>query len=166
MLRSEITKPTFYLPSVRTFLAIITFRQYFSMPYFNRVQIRGLISCFALFDLLSYCMEQSRSWEVKRFSASQEILRILWNSKVHYRIHKSPPNIPILSRINRVHASSSHFLKIHLNIILPSMPGYSKWSLSLRFPHHNPVHASSLPLYVLHFPHLSPFRFDHPNIIE
>jgi len=30
---------------------------------------------------------------------------------------------------------TSHFLKIHLNIILTSMPGSLKWSLSLRFPH-------------------------------
>jgi hypothetical protein len=34
---------------------------------------------------------------------------------------------------------TSHFLKIHPNISLPSMPGSSQWFLSLRFSHQNPV---------------------------
>jgi hypothetical protein len=37
---------------------------------------------------LTYSVEQSPSLEANRFSASQEIRRILWKPKVHYRIHK------------------------------------------------------------------------------
>ena len=96
-------------------------------------------------------MEQSSSSEANRFAASQEIPRILWNPKVHYRTHKFPPPVPILSQLDSVHTRASHFLKIRLNIILPSTPGSPHWSLSLRFPHQNPVHASPLP-HTRHMP--------------
>jgi hypothetical protein len=101
--------------------------------------------CIVNFLLLTYSMEQSPSWEANYFASSQEIPRVLWNPKVPHRTHKRPPTVPILSQPNPVLAPTSHFLKIHPNIILPSTPGSPQPSLSLRVPHQKNF---LLPLYL------------------
>jgi hypothetical protein len=54
--------------------------------------------------LLTNFVELSPSWEANRFLASQEILRILWNSEVHYRVHNSTPPVRILSQNDAVNS--------------------------------------------------------------
>jgi hypothetical protein len=49
-------------------------------------------------------MEHSPSWEANRFSASQEVSRILWNPNVHHRNPNNPPPVPILSQISPIYA--------------------------------------------------------------
>ena len=77
---------------------------------------------------------------VKKFPA------FLWNPKVHYPTHKRPPPLPILCQPNPVHIRTSHLLEIHPNIIHPSTPRSPQWSLSLRFPHQDPIRPLSSPI--------------------
>ena len=151
---------------------------------YNCITMHGTKNITKIF---TYFMEQSPSWEANLFSSSQEILRMLWNPKVHYRIHKCSPPAPVLSQIDSVHAPTYHFLtthltiiipstpgsspppsnflKIHLNIILPSTPGSSKCPLSHRFPYQNPVYTCPLA-HTCYLPGLSQSsRFDHPDNI-
>ena len=83
--------------------------------------------------LLTYLLTPRSSVLLEKltgFAANQEIPLILWNPKVHYRTHNRPTTVPILSQLQPVHTTPSHFLKIHLNIILPS----KSWSPQLLFP--------------------------------
>jgi hypothetical protein len=75
-------------------------------------------------------MQQSPTWDANQFSASLDISRMVWNLKVHYRIHKSTIPVPILSQIKTVYSLPYRFLNVHFNIILPSDPSSSKWTLS------------------------------------
>ena len=90
-------------------------------------------------------MEHSPSWEAKRSSDCQEIPCILWNPKVHYCIHKYLPPLPVLRQYNTIHPSPSHFLMIHFNSIIPYTPRSSKWTLSIRSSHQNPVWTCLVP---------------------
>jgi hypothetical protein len=88
---------------------------------------------YLLTHSLTHSIHHSPS-EANRFAASQAIPRILWIPKVHYRIHKCQPPVSILSQLNPVHTTTSYFLKIQLNIILPPTPGSPQWPLSPRLP--------------------------------
>ena len=105
------------------------------------------------------------SCKADRFAASQEIPCILRNMNVNYRINKCPPTVPILIQLDPVHTATSHLLKIHISIILPSTTESSKWSLTLTFPHQNPVHTFPVP-YTFYMPRLTHSSlFYHPNNI-
>ena len=93
-------------------------------------------------------------------AASQEIPRIFGTRRF----------ITVLTSARHLSLASANSIQssqppptIHLNIILPSASGPPQWSLSLRFPHQNPVHTSPLP-HTRHMPrpsHFSRFMAKH-----
>ena len=113
----------------------------------------------------SFSTEQLKQWKKYiRFS----YLLIPWSRvfpeklTVSQMVKKFPEGSLLRSQVL---APTSDFPKNHLNIILPSTPVSPNLSLSLRFPHQNPVYASPLPhtRYMFRPPNSSPF--DYPKII-
>ena len=65
---------------------------------------RNEIYFYYLFSFfLTHSTEQRSCWEANRFSVNQEIPCILWSPKIHYRIHKYPQPVSILSQIDPVY---------------------------------------------------------------
>ena len=114
---------------------------WYQLYYKCRHKMSSCKKVFRFVDLLTYLLTYLLTpWsrvlleKLTGFAANQEIPRILWKPKVHSRTHKRPPPVPILSQLHPVSTTSSHFLKIHLNIVFPSTSWSPHWSLSLRFP--------------------------------
>ena len=96
-------------------------------------------------------MQQSPSWEANRSSASQEIPRILWSPKVHYRIHKCPP--PAQSWASSIQPTSPHPTSWRYIVIIFS-------HLRLGLP--SGLFPSGFPTKTLYMPPLSPIRATWP----
>jgi hypothetical protein len=80
-------------------------------------------------------MEQCPS-KINSSTAGQEIPCILWIQKAHYRLYKNLQLVPILSQINPVYASISHFLNIRWNVILSVIEvAQPTYSLNFFSPH-------------------------------
>jgi hypothetical protein len=101
-----------YLRFCRLFLQTLNLLGIYAInAYQNKIEITNQTNL----------MELSPSWETANYRAAQELSRILCNPKVHYRVHKSPPLVSILSQIDPICTTRSCFSKIHFNIGYPLM---------------------------------------------
>jgi len=66
------------------------------------------------------------SSKVNISAASQEIYRLLWNPKFHYRVHKSPSLHHMLRHFNPIHILTPYSYMIHFNINFLFTQGYLK----------------------------------------
>jgi hypothetical protein len=89
---------------------------------------------------------------------------LIWNPKVHCRVHNSPPLVPIFSQVHLVHTFPPNFprfvliLSSHLRLGLPS-------ALPLRFTDQNFIHVSRLSHAFYNYRPSFPSWLDYSNNI-
>jgi hypothetical protein len=93
-------------------------------------------------------MELSHFGGAANSAATQEFPRILWNQKVHYRVHKSSPLVPTLSQDKPIHTNPSYLSKIylilstHLRLGLPSGLFHSGFPTNILYAFISPIRAT------------------------
>jgi hypothetical protein len=88
---------------------------------------------------------------------------IVWNPKVNYPVHKSPPHVHILRQIDLVHALPSYSFNIYFNIILHLHVGLPSGYFR-QVSHQNPVGTSPLLIRVTCSANHILLYTRHPNI--
>ena len=111
-----------------------------------------------------YCRRRRAGLKLYAVEDSQEMARIVWNPKVHYRIHKCPPPVPILNQIDPVYTPTSHCPKFHYN---PPIYAWAFQAASFPSGFHiqNPVCTSTLRNMCYMHRQSHSYRFYYPNNI-
>jgi hypothetical protein len=116
----------FWLQTLFAMIMLALVYYYVILPMnYVKVSCICVVGPFHVYNIICYelCtnpMVQSPSLKANSHLFGQEILCFLWNLKVHYLIHRSPPQVPILSQMKPVHNFELYFSEIPSNIILPS----------------------------------------------
>ena len=93
---------------------------------------------FTCRDIACYCVWVVQTFCIGSYGVLQRVVGWLVHDVSRHHIDLIFNSIPAPSTCP-VHASPSHFLMTDFNIIPPSTPRFSKWSLSIRSSYHNPV---------------------------
>jgi hypothetical protein len=116
-------QPT-YLRSILilfSYLRLGLLNSFFPECFQSKLSTHFLIAhaCFMPLPFLTNSMEQSPSSETNSHSDSQEITRLLWDPKLHYRVHKSPSYHSWFNHLNTVILRGVCWSQVPLNSLFP-----------------------------------------------
>jgi hypothetical protein len=114
----------------RTLIAYVTISEILA-SYQNIHPVSASASCrpIVIFKMHVQVVltNQPTPMEDSPWKASQKI-----TLKFNDCVHKTPPLVTIMSKINAINTPKPHFANIHFNIISPRTYGASEWSLPFR----------------------------------